>query len=60
MRQARIWRPPTMIATTPVAIAPAPFSAARQRQPRCSPRSCHQCRTIPAWLSVNAMKTPTV
>ena len=51
---------PTITATTPVATAPAPFSVARQRQPRTSVRSFHQCRTIPDWLSVNAMKTPTV
>ena len=52
--------PPTRTATAPVAMAPTPFNAARQRQPRCSPRSFHQCRTIPAWLRVNAMNTPTV
>ena len=43
-----------------VAAAPRPLSAARQRQPRSVPRSFHQCRTMPAWLSVNATKTPTV
>ena len=56
---ANLRRPATM-ATTPVATAPVPLSAARQRQPRCSSRSRHQWRTIPAWLRVKATKTPTV
>ena len=51
---------PTSMATTPVVIAPRPLTTARLRQPRSLKRSCHQCLTMPDWLSVKAMKTPTV
>ena len=45
-----------MTVTTPVAIAPMPFTAWRQPNRRRSVR--HQYRTIPACESVNAVKTP--
>jgi len=51
---------PTMTATTPVARAPRPLRAALQRQPGTSLRSRLQWTTIPDWLRVKAMKTPTV
>ena len=43
--------------TTKVAVAPTPFTIARQRQPGPCVRS--QYRTIPACESVNAVNTPT-
>jgi hypothetical protein len=46
----------TSTATSPVAIAPAPLTAARRCQP--GSRRSAQYRTIPACESVNATKTP--
>ena len=50
----------TSTATTAVVTAPRPLTMARRIQPCSSARSRHQWRTMPDWLSVKAMKTPTV
>ena len=42
--------------TIPVAVAPRPFMTALLRQPGSLSRS--QRRTMPAWESVKAVKTP--
>ena len=46
----------TSIATTPVVAAPMPLITALRRQPRSVARCVYQRRTMPAWLSVKAMK----
>ena len=50
----------TSIATTPVVAAPMPLMSALRRHPRSVARCVYQRRTMPDWLSVKAMKTPTV
>ena len=52
---------PTSMATTPVVTAPRPLTSARLRQPRFTSRAgATSACTMPDWLSVKAMKTPTV
>ena len=47
----------TTTATAPVSTAPKALMARRRRQP--GDRSRSQCRTMPVWLMVKSMNTPT-